>query len=126
MDIGFFTWCQMSLPEISLTGLRTPGPLILDTNGASNWTNWYRGYKIYSNAAGINTKPEDIQCSVLLHVAGQEAQRVHANRNFTEEEEDRIEPLVRAFKEYCAGKENIIIIRHRLNTHVQGTEDIAI
>ena len=45
--------------------------------------------------------------------------------NFTEEKEDRIEPLVRAFKEYCAGKVNIIIIRYRFNTHVQGTGDTA-
>ena len=73
----------------------------------------------------MNVKPADTQCSVFLHVVRQEAQRVFSNMQMDESDEDRIEPLVKAFKEYCIGKENIIIIRYRFNTHTQGSEDTA-
>ena len=70
---------------------------------------WYRAYKIYASAAGIKPKPEDLEFSIFLHVAGAEAQRIHANMHFTASQKDKIEPLVNAFQEYCYGRSNLII-----------------
>ena len=62
-----------------LTGLRPPGPLVLDANAASNWKRWYRAYGIYAIAMGVDEKPEDVQCCLFLHMAGDDAHSVHAN-----------------------------------------------
>ena len=32
-------------PRMSITGLKLPGPLVFDTNSATNWKIWYRVYK---------------------------------------------------------------------------------
>ena len=109
----------------SLTGLKPPGPLILDNNAATNRKKLYRAYNIYATAAGVISKPEDIQCCVFLHVAGEEAQHVHANLQFQSGEEDRIEPLIKVFKTYCTGRANIIIIQYRFNSYMETTEYIS-
>ena len=57
---------------MSLTGLKPLGPLILDSNAATNWKTWSRAYKIYTSAAGVRDKPEDVQSSIFRHVAGTE------------------------------------------------------
>ena len=74
------------------------------------------------SAAGIQDKPEDIQCSIFLHVASAEA-RVHANMHFTASQDDKIEPFVSTFQEHCYGCSNLIIMRYHFNTYIQSSED---
>ena len=62
--------------------------------------------------------------SAMLHIppcGGEEAQKVHVNMKFIAVEQDRINPLVHAFQDYCMGRANIIM-RFCFNTHNQATE----
>ena len=51
-----------------------------------------RGYEIYAIANGINDKDERIQCSVLLHVAGPDSQKLVSTWDIPKEEKDKINP----------------------------------
>ena len=64
----------MVMPNTPLTGLRPPGPLVLDVNISNNWKVWYCAYSFYTTAAGIEQRAEHVQCSVFLHMAGTQAQ----------------------------------------------------
>ena len=50
-------------------------------------------------AAGVVSHMQRGQCCIFLHVAGEEAQKVHVNTTFTTAEQDLIEPLMHAFWE---------------------------
>ena len=109
---------------MALTGLKPPGNLPMEGDMASNWKRWYRSFEIYSHAAGISTKPERVQCSVFLHVAGPEAQELCTQFKMDEDQQDKLAPLVATFKAYCQSKSNITILRYRFNTFKQGNEDM--
>ena len=111
------------MPNIPLTGLRPPGPLVLDVNISNNWKAWYCAYPFYATAEGIKQRAERVQCSVFLHMAGGQAQL--ATMEFAEDEKDRIGPLLRAFQEFCQGKASIIITRYKFNSHCQASENMT-
>ena len=54
----------------------------------------YRAYSIYAMAAGIETRAERVQCSVFLHVANEQGQKVFSTMTFAENEHEHIEPAL--------------------------------
>ena len=45
---------------MAVTGLKPPGPLILDGNVVLNWKEWFNSYEIYATAAGVSGKTERV------------------------------------------------------------------
>ena len=74
-------------------GLKQPNNLAFTGNVSTNYKEWIRAFEIYAIASGINDKSEKVQCNVFLHVAGPEAQKIHATFDFEEDEVDKIAPL---------------------------------
>ena len=109
---------------MSLSGLKPPGPLIMEGDIATNWKKWFRAYEIYATAAGVTAKPERVQCSVFLHVAGMDAQSIYSQFQLDAAELDHITPLIEAFRTYCKGKANITVLRYRFNTCQQLNESM--
>ena len=76
-------------------------------NVNANYKEWLRTFEIYTIASGVNEKSEKVQCNVFLHVAGPEAQKIHATFEFDNDKVDKIAPLKKKFKDYCQGKKKI-------------------
>ena len=110
---------------MALSGIKPPGHLILDSNASSNWISWIRSFDFYATAVGASTKAEKVQCCLFLHVAGPDAQKVHANLDIPETHRDKIVPLIQAFREHCTGKANITVTRFKFNNHNQRDENIS-
>ena len=89
-----------------------------------NWKAWYDSFDIYATAAGVNNKPEKVQCCIFLHVAGAEAQKVFRTIEMAPEDKDKLRPLVEAFREYCEGKTNLTVIRYQFHSFNQTTENM--
>ena len=65
----------------------------------------------------------------MLHIppcGGEEVQKVHINMTFTAAEQDKINPHVHVFRDYCMGRANIIITCFHFNTHNQATETMKV
>lgn len=70
-------------------------------------------------------KEENVQCSLLLTVAGEEAVEVFNIFTFTSSEKDKLAPMVKKFEAYCIPRKNVTYERHMFNTRNQGpTESI--
>ena len=98
-----------------MAGLKPPGPLILSGNVSQNYKDWIKSYEIYAIASGVIEKDELIQCNIFLHVAGPAAQKIHSNMEFSDDDKDKIKPLKDKFQEFCEGKRNVTLIRHKFN-----------
>ena len=76
-------------------------------------------------ATGGDKKEENVQCSLLLPVAGEDALKVFNTFNFTWSEKNKFALLVQKFEEYCIPRKNVTYERHLFNTRNQGpTESI--
>lgn len=80
------------------------------------------GYLRLSATEG-DAKDEKIQCSILLTVAGEDAVEVFNTFTFTEDEQNKIAPLISKFEGYCTPKKNITFERHVFNTRSQGPDE---
>ena len=107
---------------MALAGIKPPGPLSFEGELAPNWRRWFRAYEYYAIATGAIGKAERVQCSLFLHVAGMEAQTLNAQFQYESDEQDRIQPLISKFKNYCVGKSNITVVRYKFNSHNQSAE----
>ncbi|XP_064646909.1 uncharacterized protein LOC135499855 [Lineus longissimus] len=103
----------------TMSGLKPPAQLSLEGNLQANYRNWIRSFEVYSIASGVADKAEVVQCNVFLHVAGPEAQKVHATMEFAEADVDQIAPLKAKFAAFCEGKRNITVIRYQFNSRTQ-------
>ena len=99
--------------------LKPPNGLSLEGNVASNWKDFKRAWRMYSVASELTKKDEKIQIATFLHVAGIPAQKVHETFTFTNDEKDKIEPLISKFEAYCEPKKNTTVCRYLLNSRLQ-------
>ena len=56
---------------------------------AQRWTRWEKEFRTYFKACEFKKKPKDIQVAILLNCAGSEAQEVHEQFEFEEEEDGK-------------------------------------
>ena len=99
--------------------LKSIEPLSLQGNVAENWRRWIQRWKLYVVASGADKKTEAIQCAIFLHTIGQDAIEVYNTFTFTEEQVDKINPLIQKFEDHCAWKKNLTYERYKFNTCVQ-------
>ena len=90
---------------------------------SENWRQWIQQFRLYSNATGRDKKSEEIQCSTLLTVAGEEAVEVYKTFDFPKEETNKTEILIKKFERYFTPKKNVTFERHVFNTRNQGTSE---
>lgn len=69
--------------------LKPPESLDFDSsNLAEDWRRWKQSWDIYSLAARVSSKDENVQCAILLHVAGPGAQQINQNFEYTNDEKE--------------------------------------
>ena len=103
--------------------LRPPNSLSFEGNVSENWRRWIQQFRLYLNATGRDRKPEKVQCSTLLTVAGEDAVEIYNTFTFSSGETDKIEPLISKFQAYCIPKKNISFERHVFNTRNQRSDE---
>ena len=105
--------------------LRPPKALSFQVNVAENWRRWIKQFRLYMTTTEGDEKEENVQCSLLLTVAGEEAVEAFNIFTFTSFEKDKLAPLVKKFEAYCIPRKNVTYERHMFNTRNQGpTESI--
>lgn len=103
-----------------MEAIRIPlSPLNFKGNMAENWKAWVQKFEIYSTATELDEKAERIQCAQLLHCMGEEAITIFNTFVFTNEEENKIEPLKLKFKNYFTPKRNLTYERYKFFTSRQ-------
>ena len=99
--------------------LKQPDQMNFEGNIAEAWKSFYSAYTFYTQATGVDKKAEKVQCAVLLHVIGKDAQDVYKSFQFEDSEKDKIAPLVAKFEEVFLPKKNLTIERFQFNVAVQ-------
>ena len=114
------TAAQMKMESI----FRVPDPF--NFNGADvaqRWVKWRKTFETYFTAAEVSKKAPNVQIAILLHTAGGEAQEIHSQFIFTEQEnKDDIKTVLDKFGEYCNPQKNTVFERYRFwsKEHVEG------
>jgi hypothetical protein len=91
-------------------------------NPAEQWTEWLSSFKIYLIASGVNKKSEKIQIAQLLHFAGWEIQKIHSTFTFTQEEENKLEEVIKKFNAHFTPRKNLTFERYKFFTMRQAEE----
>ena len=60
-------------------------------NIPANWLRWKQRWNLYLKASGSETKTGDIQCTLFLHLIGEDAPRIYNTFTFNDEEKDKLE-----------------------------------
>ncbi|XP_070550519.1 uncharacterized protein [Ptychodera flava] len=103
---------------------RPPEPLKLEGNLSENWRRWKQRFQLYMEASEANEKPEKNQCSIFLHVVGDEALEAYNTFTFTNAaDKEKIQVLYEKFEEYCSPRKNVTLERHKFFTCSQGPDE---
>ena len=60
------------------SGLRIPGPLLLEGNVAENWKRFRQRFELYMDASGSSAKTDRVKTSILLNAIGDDALEVYS------------------------------------------------
>ena len=72
------------------------------TDVAQRWAKWRKSFETYFTAAEVEKKPANVQIAILLHTAGAEAQEIHSQFTFSEDEnKDDFKTVLDKFNSYC-------------------------
>ena len=103
--------------------MKPMSPLKLEGNIAENWRKWKLRWSLYAKASGAD-KQEATQCAIFLHTIGEEALEVHDMFSFTEEQKDKLVPIIEEFEAYCSPKKNTTYERYIFNSCTQNGRTI--
>ena len=67
-------------------------------------------------ASGAAEKDQSVQCVTLLHMIGEESLDIYNTFTFSQDEVNKIQPLIQKFDPYFAPKKNITYQRHLFHT----------
>ena len=93
---------------------KCPEPFSFDgTNVADRWRRWEKQFRNYFLASECGKKAKKVQVAILLHCAGPDAQEVHEQFKFAEDESaDDYEVVLSKFKDYCHPRKNTVYERY--------------
>jgi hypothetical protein len=94
-------------------GFRMPENFDFDgANTAQRWTKWRKQFETYHVAAELKKKEADVQVAILLHAAGSEAQEIHSQFVFENEEDKKdTQKILDLFEAYCKPRKNVVFER---------------
>ena len=83
-------------------------------NIAQRWTRWQKTFVTYFQACELSKKGKKVQVSILLHVAGTDAQEIHEQFQFDEDgDKDDVTKILAKFEEYCRPRKNVVYERYK-------------
>ena len=104
--------------------MKPMGPLKLEGNIAENWRKWKLRWSLYAKASGTDKQEEATQCAIFLHTIGEEALEVYDTFSITEEQKDKLVPIIEKFEAYCLPKKNTTYKRYIFNSCTQNGRTI--
>ena len=101
-----------------------PPPPPLDIHGpqvSKKWTRFKRAWTNYTLAMELSKKPQPVQVATLLTIIGEDAREVFSTFTGweTEGDENKLDPVIAKFEEYCRLQKNIPFERHCFNRRQQ-------
>ncbi|PFX11501.1 Retrovirus-related Pol polyprotein [Stylophora pistillata] len=101
--------------------LPPPPPLdIHDHSASEKWKKFELAWRNYALVTELNKRAEPVQVTTLLTVIGGEARDVYSTfTGWGEGENQKIEPVLRKFAEYCEPRRNVPFERYRFNQRMQ-------
>ena len=99
-----------------MVSLKPPSPIGFHSGKvADSWQSWKRQFEIYFAAAELNKKAKATQEAILLHAAGPEAQDIHRDFSWSEEDKNCYKTILQKFIDYC---KNIVFERYKFNFQI--------
>lgn len=98
---------------------KPPSQLVLTGNLAENWRRWEQRFQLYMTATGASVKEEQVKIAILLHTIGEEALEVYNTLtiHLVDEENETMEDVLTAFRDYCSPQKNFVFERHQFWSH---------
>ena len=101
-----------------------PPPPPLDIHGpqvSEKWMRFKRAWKSYALAMELSEKSQPVQVATLLTIIGEDAREVFSTFTSwaTEGDENKIDPVIAKFEEYCRPRKNIPFERYCFNRRQQ-------
>ena len=103
---------------------RLPPPPPLDIHGpqvSEKWTRFKRAWTNYALAMELSKKPQPVQVATLLTIIGKDAREAFSTFTSweTEGDENKLDPVIAKFEEYCRPRKNIPFKRYCFNCRQQ-------
>lgn len=105
--------------EANMESFRPPPQMSFEGNLKNNWNVWYQKYKIYMQASGLDSKSEERQVAVLLHVIGDQGQEKFSTFDLSDTDKKSIKKVIEAFENFCIPKANETVERFLFFTRSQ-------
>ncbi|GFO40350.1 transposon ty3-i Gag-Pol polyprotein [Plakobranchus ocellatus] len=71
----------------------------------------------------MKSSTEAEKCKAVLYIIGEEGRKIHNTWTLSEEERDKVQPLLKKFKEYCTPRNNTTLERYKFNSRVQKPDE---
>lgn len=96
---------ENTLTEMSVL-IKPPKPFINKGNPAEDWKKWLKSYEWFENATEMVKKSELVQASTFMNVAGPEIANILETLNVSDDDQQKIAPLKKAFNDYFEPQRN--------------------
>ena len=91
---------------------------------AQRWARWRKQFETYHLACELSKKPKAVQVAILLNSCGLEAQEIHDQFTFEEnEDKDDYELVLKKFDGYCNPRKSTVYERYRFWSRDQAEEE---
>ena len=99
--------------------LKAPTELRLSGNVQDNWNKFKQRFELYLTATGMSDKPEQRKVALFLTIAGPEALEVYNTFTFTEDERNKLQPILDKFEAHCSPPTNETYERYLFRCRMQ-------
>ena len=99
--------------------LKAPTELRLSGNVQDNWNKFKQRFELYLTATGMSDKPEQRKVALFLTMAGPEALEVYNTFTFTEDERNKLQPILDKFEAHCSPPTNETYERYLFRCRMQ-------
>ena len=89
---------------VNMDKMKALDNLCLTGDIAESWKKWKQRRTLYALASGAAEKDESVQCAILLHMIGEESLDIYNTYTFSQDEVNKMQPLIQEFDHYFAPK----------------------